>query len=246
MALQPLPLNFFNQKMGQEEEYLVPFEDQRVFGAGIKRKRVQFVSATEIDTIVPNPSRPPTTNAGDRYLSIVLRNQKKQQVELDQENANTAEVSLENASSQTVFCEICKLPISPISGSSLVASRPHEASLVHQFCLEHSHPPSHLDRQSHGLKYLSSYGWDPDSRLGLGAKGEGTRAPLKGKVKNDTVGLGVKVGGEKGQVVENPIVRRLDAKGVKRKDDEDRKRRERLQKMFYGNADVAKYLGEDG
>ena len=78
--------------------------------------------------------------------------------------------------------------------------------------------------------------------LGLGANGEGIRAPLKGVMKNDTVGLGVK----KGQVGEKKVVRRLDAKGVRRKDDEDRKRGEKLQEMFYGNLDVERYLGLNG
>lgn len=120
--------------------------------------------------------------------------------------------------------------------------KPHETSLVHQVCLAHSHPPSHLDRNRAGVKYLSSYGWDPDSRLGLGAKGEGVRVPIKAKVKNDTVGLGVERAISKGQVVAKKV-ERLDAKGLRRKELEGKKREKRLQQMFYGADDVEKYLG---
>lgn len=229
----------------KEEEYFLPAEDQRVFGAGIKRKRVQFIRAATADTSQPTPPLTRTVNAGDRYLSIVLPPEKK-----PTSDKNTAQVATTDATAavsrtadtNSSRCDICNLPLNPISNASELAVRPHETSLVHQACLVQSHPPSHFDRTRHGLRYLSSYGWDPDSRLGLGAKGEGIRAPLKGKVKNDTVGLGVEDGWTKRPIVDQKPVQKLDAKSVRRKDDEDRKRRERLQEMFYGNADLEKHL----
>ena len=231
--------------MEHDEEYFVPSEDQRVFGAGIKRKRVTFVPAATAESPLLAPSAVRSDNAAERYLSIVFPSDPK----THNNSTRTSEIRTNTAKSTSpipniaeTFCSICKLPLNSDTETSPATAKPHESSLVHQLCLAHSHPPSHLDRSRHGLKYLSSYGWDPDSRLGLGAKGEGIKAPLKGVMKNDTVGLGVK----KGQVREKKLVRRLDAKGVKRKDDEDRRRGKRLQEMFYGNADVERYLGVNG
>jgi len=233
----------------EHDEYFVPSEDQRVFGAGIKRKRVAFVPAATAESPLLAPSAPPSGNAADRYLSIVFPSDPKthnDSIRTSVVRPNTAKAASPISKVEDAICDICNLPINSDSDTSPAASKLHESSLVHQLCLAHSHPPSHLDRARHGLKYLSSYGWDPDSRLGLGANGEGIKAPLKGAMKNDTVGLGVKKGLKKGQVVEKKVVRRLDAKGVRRKDDEDRRRGEKLQEMFYGNLDVERYLGSNG
>ncbi|KAL8790981.1 MAG: hypothetical protein Q9195_006126 [Heterodermia aff. obscurata] len=225
--------------MEPDQEYTIPLQDQRVFGAGLKRKRIHFVPAG-ISSSPPPPHPPPTTNPGQRYLSIVLGDTKS----TIQDKAD-AETTPEALTPDTHRCEICNLPISTIADESAGGAKPHESSLVHQVCLAHSHPPSHLDRNRAGLRYLSSYGWDPDSRLGLGAKGEGVRVPIKAMVKNDTVGLGVeKAVGKRQRVAAK--VERLDAKGVRRKELEGRKRGERLQQIFYGADDVEKYLGGGG
>lgn len=133
--------------------------------------------------------------------------------------------------------------------------RPHEASLAHQLCLTHSHPPSHLDRTRHGLRYLSAYGWDPDSRLGLGAPGrEGIREPVKAKVKHDTVGLGVNSVDEdwssskrdkdkSAQGAKPAKVVKLNAKQARKGHAEARKKGEMLREMFYRGDDVQRYLG---
>lgn len=110
----------------------------------------------------------------------------------------------------------------------------------------HSHPPSHLDRNNIGLKYLTSHGWDPDSRQGLGVGGAGIRIPVKAKEKNDTIGIGIDSSKHGRQLAAPAITKRLNAKQVRRLEEEDKKRREKLQRMFYQNDDVAKYLGEDG
>lgn len=234
--------------MAHDEEYFVPAEDQRVFGAGIKRKRVAFVPAATAESPLLAPWETRSGNAADRYLSIVFPSATRNHNESIRTSAlhtKAAGAASPTANVEDSICDICNLPVNSDSDTSLVASKPHESSLVHQLCLAYSHPPSHLDRSRHGLKYLSSYGWDPDSRLGLGANGEGIRDPLKGVMKNNTVGLGVKQGMKKGQVVEQKVVQRLDVKGVRKKDDEDRKRREKLQRMFYGNSDVDRYLGSN-
>lgn len=235
--------------MESDEEYLVPLQDQRVFGAGIKRKRVPFVPAR---TDSPSLStRSPSSSIGDHYLSIVLKDTgpargddgpeefKPEHVGAIAEG-HMAAVSLED-SAEPVLCEICRLPIEHTSRILLSNSRPHEASLSHQVCLAHSHPPSHLDRTRKGLQYLSSYGWDPDSRLGLGVAGEGIRVPIKAKPKNNTVGLGAQINLQARKPSEKK--QKLDAKQVRQEELQARRKRERLQELFYRNDDVEKYLG---
>lgn len=147
--------------------------------------------------------------------------------------------------------------------------RKHDTSLAHQLCLAHSHPPSHLDRTRHGLRYLSAYGWDPDSRLGLGMPGrEGIREPIRGRLKVDTVGLGVRAdndedgsghghgpGGVKRKEREKRVKesvegkwrrvgkQKLNAKEIRRGDVEARKRGQKLSEMFYRSEDLGRYLG---
>lgn len=228
-----------------DEENSSPWKQQRVFGAGITRKTIHFVPAaiTPTQATQSAPSTGPSISPGDRYLSIVLKNG----TSMEGHKSTSTEVpnSETSASQQQIlkgaFCDICNLPIDA-SGSATTAFTRHESTIAHMVCLTHSHPPSDLDRSRQGLKYLSSYGWDPDSRQGLGATGEGIRAPIKAKVKNDTVGLGVKL--KRNKKPPDAKVERLDAKQVRRKDMEDRRKRERLQEMFYRNDDVEKYLGD--
>ncbi|KAF2804786.1 uncharacterized protein BDZ99DRAFT_143106 [Mytilinidion resinicola] len=107
------------------------------------------------------------------------------------------------------------------------------------------HPPSHIDRTRKGLSYLESYGYDPDSRTGLGAKGDGILHPIKAKEKRDTVGLGMKLKSSKDgkpHVQKRPI--NLDASKIRKMHDEDKKKHKKLVKLFYGNDDVEKYLGQ--
>lgn len=236
--------------MENDEEYLVPLQDQRVFGAGIKRKRVPFVPA-RTDSPLLSP-RSPSSKIGERYLSIVLKDAglakgdrtpkvfSPEHVEAPAEG-HMAAVSTEE-STEPVLCEICRLPIGHANRTMLSSSGPHEASLAHQVCLVHSHPPSHLDRTRKGLQYLSSYGWDPDSRLGLGVVGEGIRIPIKAKPKNNTLGLGA----EKNLQTQKPSEKKqkLDAKQVRLKEQEAKRKREKLQELFYRNDDVERYLGQ--
>ena len=123
------------------------------------------------------------------------------------------------------ICSVCKLPLYSIEASTnaIKSANDLDLSVTHQLCLPHSYPPSHLDRNRYGLKHLSSYGWDPDSRVGLGASGEGINAPVKVKVKNDTVGLGMVVPKRhsKAQKVE-----KLDPSKIRKKVKEDQRKRE--------------------
>ena len=262
---------YYTATMSDDDTYEIPLQDQRVFGAGIKRKRVKFVPSTP--SVAPPPNKRPATSVSDFYLKLVLPDEQVSATEVSTSTTslpsssskglrptdNSAALPLEPAKPQV--CEICNLP--PLDKELLVPfqeddssscmtgtldqrlppkPRPHEASLVHQVCLTHSHPPSHLDRNRKGLAYLSSYGWDPDSRLGLGASGQGIQYPIKTKPKDDKLGIGVVLPKEADRRRKEKT-EKLDAGKVRKLNEKDRKKAERLREMFYRNDDVERYLG---
>ncbi|KAL8844800.1 MAG: hypothetical protein Q9176_000900 [Flavoplaca citrina] len=227
---------------GDETEYVIPLKDQSVFGAGVRRKKITFVPSRGGDQ---HPASAPTAQgAGDRYLSIVL-NKSNASANTDV-NHTQKQSNLQNII--TSICEICKLPIENQDVEAETAcSKPHETSLAHQICLSHSHPPSHLDRNRQGLRYLSSYGWDPDARLGLGATGNGIRIPIKPKPKNNTMGLGLDVTPwSTANKVTKLVVKKLDAKKTRKDEEREKREGEKLRNMFYEREDVEKYLGSGG
>ena len=225
----------------QEEDYYIPLEDQRVFGAGIKRKRIAFVPASSTEPTTPTTAGP-NSSIADKYLSIVgLPRAASAPTSTDSTPApSTPATGPEPAN----LCAVCGRPLSPT----------HESTIAHQVCLAHSHPPSHLDRSRAGMRYLQSYGWDPDERVGLGARAEGRRFPIKPVPKHDTVGLHEKVDADSVQIKvrksavakKEDRVMRLNAKQVRKRDDEARKKAEKLRGLFYANDDVEKYLGDGG
>ncbi|KAL4980546.1 hypothetical protein BDW66DRAFT_156677 [Aspergillus desertorum] len=248
----------------EDEDYFLPLEKQRVFGAGITRKRVPFVRSSELSALTSSAPATPAatgTNIANTYLSIVMP---KAAVPSSTSAFTTATAPASDSPSTTTepaadtadgrshstpppptpnqTCEVCHLPL---SSSGTAADRLHESSLAHQVCLTHSHPPSHLDRTRHGLRYLESYGWDPDSRSGLGAPGrEGIREPLKGKLKADTVGLGAVLPSPSSvDKKEKNRVQKLNAKQVRKRHLDAKKKGEKLREIFYQDDDVLRYLG---
>ncbi|KAI9760704.1 MAG: hypothetical protein M1840_002352 [Geoglossum simile] len=213
------PPNTTNAVDDDDDEYFIPLQDQRVFGAGLKRKRVHFVPAAPTAEALPQP---PAKAIGDYYLSVVLGKDKQ-----------TAPVETEHQTPP--LCPACHTPLGPSPQKT-----PHESTLPHQISLPHSHPPSSLPRQHIGLRYLCKHGWDPDSRLGLGKSGEGRRGAIKVVWKGDTVGLGVKAdnGVVRGKGKEKP----LGAKEVRKKAEEEKRRGEKLREEFWGRVDVDAYL----
>jgi hypothetical protein len=244
--------------MSDDDTYEIPLQDQRVFGAGIKRKRVQFVPSSSKPSPLPS-SGTPAKSVSDFYLKLVLPGDSKESKETNDASQSTPVVSTDLSISQgeevaeSQVCEICHLPLyATVSGDDttdtpseppLSKSRPHEASLAHQVCLEHSFPPSHLDRNRKGLAYLSSYGWDPDARLGLGASGQGIQFPIKAKQKDDKMGIGV-VLPKAGEIRKKEKLEKLDAGKLKKLYEKDKKKTERLRQMFYQSEDVERYLGK--
>lgn len=217
-----------------DEYYTVPIKDQRVFGAGLKRKRVPFIPASSTPDPTTNASTPSSTaSAAERYLFIVGLSR-------EPERSLSAPPALEVKDLEPAKCDICNQPI-----QNEERAVPHEASLAHQICLEHSHPPSHIDRQGKGFRMVSAYGWDPDERKGLGASGEGRLYPIQAKEKRDTVGLGVKLKDLKAKGAPKKV-EKLNAKQVRKQYQADRKKRQSVQKMFTANDDVLKHLGSLG
>lgn len=255
--------------MSDDDTYEIPLQDQRVFGAGIKRQRVKFVPSSSSSSITPASSSKPVKSVRDLYLSLVLpkdapSSETSSRWSLPSPSATAfSDTGLPTPSitetSNTLVCEICNLPLTatddttstsdtPPQSADLPARRPspkprpHEASLAHQVCLAHSHPPSHLDRNRKGLAYLSAYGWDPDSRKGLGAEGQGIQFPIKTKPKDDKLGIGV-VLPKPGEIKKKQKLEKLDAGKVRKLQERDKRKGEKLREMFYRSEDVERYLG---
>jgi hypothetical protein len=258
--------------MSDDDSYEIPLQDQRVFGAGIKRKRVKFVPSAAASSTPPISSGAPARSVSDFYLKLVLPSAAESLKEASPTVASSSRLLESSEGSgqplpeqtEPEVCEVCNLPLTK-AHDALAASmgemhgeagdtsdqrppskpRPHEASLTHQVCLTHSHPPSHLDRNRKGLAYLSSYGWDPDSRLGLGVSGQGIQYPIKTKRKDDKLGIGVVLPKEADRRKKEKI-EKLDAGKVRKLHEKDKKKAERLREMFYRNDDVERYLGGNG
>ncbi|KAI1806225.1 hypothetical protein F4811DRAFT_551182 [Daldinia bambusicola] len=225
-----------------DPEYDVPLQHKRPFGSGLKRKRVVFVPASSgnLSTTEEDTPAKSSKSVADLYLSIVLPKEK--------ETSQSSSAETSGATTAPRACEICQLPLEePLENESdpnekeKTNSRPHEASIAHQVCLAHSHPPSALDRSRMGLNVLQSQGWDPDSRKGLGVEQQGMQHPIKVKPKNDTLGIGVQV--PKNLPAKKEKAKTYDAKKMRKMALEDKKRHEKLRRQLYSNSDVEKYLG---
>ncbi|CAG8897772.1 unnamed protein product [Penicillium egyptiacum] len=250
----------------EDEDYFLPPEQQRPFSSGVRRKRVQFVRSSDLDTTTAQTPSSSGTSIADKYLSIVMSQPAPNTSPNTPAQQPPSSPPIRTHSAPPAFdiipppptapaapehCDVCNLHIPPQAPGDSTDQKhgPHEASLAHQICLTHSHPPSHLDRTRTGLRYLSTYGWDPDSRLGLGASGrEGILEPIKPRVKHGTAGLGTGLDRDGDPLPPRPAppvkVQKLNSKQARNKAAEDKKRAERMRKAFYQNDEVSKYLGE--
>ena len=256
---QASPCSVTYTEMSDDETYEIPLRDQRYFGSGLKRKRVQFVASTNDfqHAGIASSTGPSGQTASEKYLAIVLKRSVSEATTANGlENEHTAGFATdspdcvlptEGGEAVTHLIETCAICRLPIDASD--KARPHEASLAHQVCLPHTHPPSALDRQRKGMSMMQSYGWNPDQRLGLGAAGEGILHPVKAREKRDRIGLGVETDADdrrrkgKKKPETKRHVERLDAGRVRQLDVESRNRDQKLREMFYRNDEVEKYLG---
>ncbi|KAK3950125.1 hypothetical protein QBC32DRAFT_347420 [Pseudoneurospora amorphoporcata] len=252
-------------KAKDDNEEKVPLHHLRPFGTGLYKQHIKFVPASDGDldsTSSTAAKSKPKLDVADLYLNMVLANKntpKDKQKQQQKENATTATdttttpsatITTTQSTSTTptdqppiphqVTCSICSLPYEP-TPTGLIA---HESSFAHQSRLPHSHPPSALDRSRMGLKHLTSHGWDPDSRQGLGSAAQGIQFPIKGKKKDDHLGLGVEPS-KNGTPVVKKKEKLLDAKKVRKMQEQDKKRGERIQRELWGRGpDLERYLGK--
>jgi hypothetical protein len=222
----------------------VPLHHQRPFGSGLKLKAVRFVSASSgnLDSTSESTASSKGTSVGDRYLSIVLGK--------DASAPATGSSATSKPELSVQLCKVCNLPLDPkepthkSNGPIPESHRKHEASIAHQVCLTHSYPPSSIDRSRKGLAVLESYGWDPDSRRGLGYSQQGIQHPIKAKPKDDTLGIGVNVPKQFRDgygKVERKKVQKLDAKQCRKLAEDEKKKIEKLRRLMFGNDSLEKY-----
>lgn len=204
----------------------VPFVQQHPFGRGLWKNHIKFVPAAADQPVsTTKPSTAGKTMA-EKYLEIMFPNGQPQP-------------KLE----AYPLCGICGEPVKETD------QRIHYLSPAHQAAMPRAPIPSAIDRTRMGLKYMSKHGYDVDARVGLGASGQGMLFPLVPKEKRDKLGLGIdkrehterrSLGGASAFDVKEG---KLDAGKVRKLADVEKKRHNKLQKMFYGNDEVEKYLG---
>lgn len=232
MATTRRPRDHTNEEDEQDD---IPLHRKRAFGSGIKRKKVEFVRAQDADETPATLSarRAKASAVGDLYASVVLSGSSS-----SSPASNISTTATPTEEKELAVCPVCSLPITGTLSQ-------HNASLAHQVSLEHSHPPSALDRSRMGLRALEAHGWDPDARRGLGREGDGVRYPIKMAPKEDTLGIGAVIP-EKGKEAKPEEPKKLSAKEMKVQIKREREKAERLQREIYGSVDVERYLRGDG
>ncbi|KAJ4359040.1 hypothetical protein N0V95_002502 [Ascochyta clinopodiicola] len=207
----------------------LPFTSHPAYGRGLWKNPIAFVAAASEQP--PAPSIPVDGQSiAQKYLAIMFPNGQPQP-----------------QPDTYPLCGICGEPVKETD------HRIHFLSPAHQAALPRAPIPSAIDRTRMGLKYMQNYGWDIDARVGLGARGEGMLFPLVPKEKRDKLGLGVDKKAEErrkrlinGKGVARPGEIRLDAGKIQKLAKVEKRKHDKLQRMFYGNDEVEKYLGDLG
>ncbi|KAF4549218.1 Hypothetical protein D9617_23g006330 [Elsinoe fawcettii] len=227
-----------------DEEYEIPLRDQRYFGAGIKRKRVPFVPASDNQSQQVRHQATTGEVVRNTYLDIVMNTARIEEVQDSVWDHASSNIIGPESLKQFEICHICSSPIGPDDDNEY-----HAGSIAHQLCLPHNHPPSALDRQRKGMNILESRGWDPDLREGLGAAGQGRLYPIRVQAKSDRLGLRHESEDRNARFVkrirpERPSTQqKLDAGKIRQLETAARKKDARLRDLFYRDDDVGKYLG---
>lgn len=207
----------------------LPFTSHPAYGRGLWKNPIAFVPAAP--SLPTAPSNPVDGQSiAQKYLAIMFPNGQPRS-------------------------EPDAYPLCGICGEAVKETdhRIHFLSPAHQAALPRAPIPSAIDRTRMGLKYMQSYGWDIDARVGLGARGEGMLFPLVPKEKRDKLGLGIDKKAEEsskglvnGRAIAKPGEIRLDAGKIQKLAKVEKRKHDKLQRMFYGNDEVEKYLGELG
>ncbi|KAK3339402.1 hypothetical protein B0H65DRAFT_560608 [Neurospora tetraspora] len=246
----------------EDEAEDIPLHHLRPFGTGLYKQQIKFVPASDgnLDSTSSTAakSNKPKLDVADLYLNMVLANKDKQKAKENPPTATDTTTTPSDTTQTTTtppteqqppivppqqeICQICSLPYEPTPQGKAA----HAASFAHQSRLPHSHPPSALDRSRMGLKHLTSHGWDPDARQGLGSAAQGIQFPIKGKKKDDHLGLGIEI--PKNGLLPPPKKKKeklLDAKKVRKMVEQDKRRGERIQRELWGRGpDLERYLGK--
>ncbi|KAL2142768.1 hypothetical protein VTI28DRAFT_785 [Corynascus sepedonium] len=242
---------FKSSNNDEDDDYdQIPLQHQRPFGSGLHRKPIAFVSASEggqqLKSVDDAAAKKPQQNVADIYLSMVLPQDATRSKSAPPTSSSSSitttiisttadESSSSSSPSLPATCPVCRLPLDKDPET-------HKRTLAHQVCLPHSQPPSALDRRRMGLAYLSAYGWDPDSRKGLGAEQQGIQYPVKAKVKDDNLGVGMRVPKNlPPQKKEDSKL--LDAKKVRKMAIDERKKAAKIRQDLFGDGRLEKYLG---
>lgn len=199
-----------------------PFVDQPAYGRRLWQKPINFVPASKPGPPLAAPSRLDGRSFAEQYLAIVFPNGQPPQ-----------------KTDAYPSCGICGAPVKESD------HRMHYLSPVHQAALPEIQTPSGIDRTRLGLKLLQRHGFDVDARMGLGATGQGMLFPIVPKEKRDKLGLGVDrkaVEREKKEALAPKGVT-LDAGQVRKLAAQQKKKHEKLQRMFYEDDKLDKYLG---
>ena len=157
-----------------------------------KRPEIQFQQETELETVKEGdlPKSDRGESVASFYRSIITP-------PITEPASPQPDIILLDAPPNTepvVLCPTCHLPLP----SSKNLQRKHLRSTAHLSKVVDSRPPPvnplPVDRSSYGYKVLLSQGWNDKDRHGIGAEdNKGRREPIKAsRVKNDTVGLGIK------------------------------------------------------
>ncbi|KAH7385705.1 hypothetical protein BKA66DRAFT_416451 [Pyrenochaeta sp. MPI-SDFR-AT-0127] len=219
-----------NEEDGYEDDdadiSTVPFVQQSVYGRGLWKNPISFVSAAS-ELSPPIASSTNGKTMAEKYLAIMFPNGQPQP-----------------KPEAYPLCGICGAPVIEAD------QRIHYLSPTHQAALPRAPIPSAIDRTRMGLKYMEKHGYDVDARVGLGATGQGMLFPLVPKEKRDKLGLGIDkkehtkkraLGGATAFEVKEG---KLDAGKVRKLEKVEKRKHDKLQRMFYGNDEVEKYLGQ--
>lgn len=202
-----------------------PFAEHTAFGRGLWKNPISFVQAAPEAPVLKTPTVDGQTIA-EKYFAIMFPHG--------------------HSGPEPEAYPLCGVCGQPAKESD---PRIHYLSPAHQAALPRNPTPSGIDRTRMGLKYMEKYGYDLDARLGLGAAGEGMLYPLVPKEKRDKLGLGInKKDYEKksalgGASAADVKAGKLDAGKIKKLALVEKKKHEKLQRMFYGNDEVERYLG---
>ncbi|KAH9865642.1 hypothetical protein J1614_009228 [Plenodomus biglobosus] len=205
----------------------VPFVQQHPFGRGLWKNPISFVPAAADDAVPTTVSSTLGKTMAEKYLAIMFPNGQPQP-----------------KPEAYPLCGICGEPVKETD------QRIHYLSPAHQAALPRAPIPSAIDRTRMGLKYMEKHGYNVDARVGLGAAGQGMLFPLVPKEKRDKLGLGIDkkehtkrraLGGATDFEVRQG---KLDAGKIQKLAKVEKRRHDKLQKLFYGNDEVEKYLGQ--